>query len=149
MTLISIKSTPVLPTSRKKTGRKLVRAISAESIYRGMLLFLGHILYHRAHFVRDMLCMSRAALIINYIGELFGIQIALHHISEQEELRKDIHFFIYCQPAIVSAFGSDTPRNKVDIILQIQQMTVSLEDKGHNSFSHNSVHSHNSIHPLL
>ena len=54
----------------------------------------------------------------NYIGELVGIQIAIHHISEQEVLM-DIHFFIDCQPAIVSAFSSDIPRNKVGIILQI------------------------------
>ena len=39
-------------------GRKLVRAISAESIYRCMSLFLDHILYGRAHFVRA----SRAVL---------------------------------------------------------------------------------------
>ena len=37
----------------RKNGRKLVRAITAESIYRCMLLFLDHILYRRAHFVRD------------------------------------------------------------------------------------------------
>ena len=43
----------VLPTSGKEKGRKLVRAISAESIYYCMLLFLDHILYHRAHFVHD------------------------------------------------------------------------------------------------
>ena len=39
----------------RKSGRKLVRAITAESIYRCMLLFLDHILYRRAHFVRDAL----------------------------------------------------------------------------------------------
>ena len=69
MTSGVIKSAPVLPTSGetsgKKTGRKLVRAISAESIYRCMLLFLDHILYRRAHFVRDALRASRAALAIN------------------------------------------------------------------------------------
>ena len=27
--------------------------------------------------------------------------------------------------------GSDTPRTKVDIVLQIRQMTASFEDKGH------------------
>ena len=41
-----------MTTSGKKTGRKLVREISAESIYRCMLLFLDHILYRRAHVVR-------------------------------------------------------------------------------------------------
>ena len=59
VTLISIKSAPVLSTSgdnfREENGKKLVRAISAESIYRCMLLFLDHILYRRTHFVRDAL----------------------------------------------------------------------------------------------
>ena len=39
-------------------------AITAESIYRCMLLFLDHILYRRAHFVRDALYTSRAVLAI-------------------------------------------------------------------------------------
>ena len=60
-----IKSAPVLPASdenfREEKGRKLVRAISAENIYICMLLFLGHILYRRAHFVRGA---SRAMFII-------------------------------------------------------------------------------------
>ena len=43
-------------------GRKLVRAIPAESIYRCMLLFLDHILYRRAHFVRNELLASQAVL---------------------------------------------------------------------------------------
>ena len=59
MTLI-IKSTPVLSTSGKKMRRKLVTAISAESIYRCMLLFLDHILNYRAHFVRDVSVTSCA-----------------------------------------------------------------------------------------
>ena len=56
----------VLPTSgdnfREEKGRKSVRAISAECIYRCMLLFLDHILYRRAHFVRDMLANILRAL---------------------------------------------------------------------------------------
>ena len=59
----------VLPASsknfREEKGRKLVRAISAESIYHCMLLFLDHILYSRVHFVHDMLCTSQAVLAIN------------------------------------------------------------------------------------
>ena len=51
---------------KEKNGRKLVRAITAESIYRCMLLFLDHFLYHRAHFVRDALRASRAVLAITY-----------------------------------------------------------------------------------
>ena len=61
MTSAIIKSAPVLPasgeTSGKKTGRKLVRAISAESIYRCMLLFLDHIFYRRVYFVREALAI--------------------------------------------------------------------------------------------
>ena len=54
-----------MTTSGKKTGKKLVRAISAESIYRCMLLYFDHILYRTAHFVRDA---SRAQLAIRLIG---------------------------------------------------------------------------------
>ena len=66
--LISIKSAlqscqlPVT-TSGKKTGRKMVRAISAESIYRCMLLFLDHILYRTAHVVRDNKNTNQTSLI--------------------------------------------------------------------------------------
>ena len=92
----------------------------------------GAVIYYQG-LEQEPVCLSKPVCSNgnNYIGELVGIQSALHHISEQEELWKDIHFFIDCQPAIVSAFGSDTPRNKEDIILQIRQMTASLEDKGH------------------
>ena len=94
----------------------------------------GAVIYYQG-LDQEPVCLSKPVCSNgnNYIGELVGIliHVALHHISEQEELRKDIHFFIDCQPAIVSAFGSDTPRNKVDIILQIRQMTAFLEDKGH------------------
>ena len=46
-------------------GRLFVRAITAESIYHCMLLFLDHILYRRAHFVRDARSASRAVLAIS------------------------------------------------------------------------------------
>ena len=45
-----------------------VRAISAESIYRCILVFIDHILYPRAHFVRDALRASRAVLANMKIG---------------------------------------------------------------------------------
>ena len=68
MTLISETQNFSLPTSgdnfREEKGRKVVRAISAESIYRYLLLFPDHILYRRAHFVRDPLRASRAVLAI-------------------------------------------------------------------------------------
>ena len=78
----------------------------------------GAVIYYQ-RLDQEPVCLSRPVCSNgnNYIDELVGILTALHHISEQDELRKDIHFFIDCQPAIVSAFGSDTPRNKVDIIL--------------------------------
>ena len=61
-----------MPTSgdnfREEKERKLVRAISAESIYRCMLLFIDHILYSRAHFARDELRASRALLAYMKIG---------------------------------------------------------------------------------
>ena len=53
-----IKSAPV--SSFQLPGRKLVGAISAESIYCCMLLFLDHNLYRQAHFV----CASRAVVAI-------------------------------------------------------------------------------------
>ena len=59
---------PIIKSSNfreEKNGRKLVRAISAESIYRCMLLFLDHILYRIVHFVRDALRALRAVLAIN------------------------------------------------------------------------------------
>ena len=66
-----IKSCQLLmTTSGKKTGRKLVRAISAESIYRCMLLFLDHILYRRAHFVR-----KRVASVARYNLNAYMCQI--------------------------------------------------------------------------
>ena len=86
MTLISIKSAPVLSTSGKKTGKKLVRAISAESMYRCMLLFLDHILYRRAHFVRAR--YKYEALTYNLVAMLFGDKMWLygqkgrHHITK-------------------------------------------------------------------
>ena len=54
VTLISIKPATVLSTSgdnfREENGKKkLVRGVSAESIYRCMLLLLDHVRYHGAH----------------------------------------------------------------------------------------------------
>ena len=66
MTLINETHNQVLElpvtTSGRKNGRKLVRAITAESIYRCVLLFLDHILYRRAHFVRNAQTVSPAVL---------------------------------------------------------------------------------------
>ena len=43
-------------------GRKLLRAICAESIYCYILLFIDHILYRRAHFNHDVLRALQAVL---------------------------------------------------------------------------------------
>ena len=67
-----IKSAPVSSDNfREEKGRKLVRAISAESIYR-MLLFIDHILYPKDHFVHDVLCASRAVLAFTLIKLIQG-----------------------------------------------------------------------------
>ena len=58
LTLI-IKSAPVPSTSGDNFRKENLSAISAESIYRCMLLFLDHILYRRDHFVRDARSVSR------------------------------------------------------------------------------------------
>ena len=72
MTRICVTHNQVLQltvtTSGKKNRKKLVRAITAESIYRCMLLFLDHILCRRTHFVRDALQASRAVLANMEIG---------------------------------------------------------------------------------
>ena len=57
----------------RKRKKILVRAVSAESIYCCMLLFFDHILYHRAHFICDML-MSYAC----YQVSIFLISLWKH-----------------------------------------------------------------------
>ena len=84
MTLISIKSAPVLSTFgdnfREENGKKiLVRVIFAESIYRCMLLFLDHILCRRAHFIRGALCVLQAVLAI--IGPMQTL-VMLHGVHD-------------------------------------------------------------------
>ena len=68
----------------------------------------------------------------NYIGELIGILTALQHLVEEQHLKKVIHFFIDCKPAIISAFGTDIPRHNVDVILKIRQLSSLLQNNGHN-----------------
>ena len=55
----------------------------------------------------------------NYTGELVGIQIALEFLQDLNTVLRNrtIHFFKDCQAAIISAFDSSIPRNKVNIIL--------------------------------
>ena len=49
-----------------------------------MLLFLDHILYHRAHFVRDALCALRAMLAINNVLNLILTNPIAHVVAIQE-----------------------------------------------------------------
>ena len=72
----------------------------------------------------------------NYIGELVGIQIALQNLCDRQNLQKNIHFFVDCQPAIISVFGSDAPKNKVDLIFHIRHMIASLESRGYSLSVH-------------
>ena len=63
----------------------------------------------------------------NYTGELVGIQITLEFLTdliENTDLRnRNIHIFTDCQAAIISAFNTSVPRNKIYIILQIRYIS--------------------------
>ena len=72
----------------------------------------------------------------NYIGELIGIQTALQHLVEQQNLKHSIHIFVDCQPAIISAFGTEIPKHNVDVILNIRQISSTLQNNGHSLFVH-------------
>ena len=58
----------------------------------------------------------------NFTGELVGIQIALEFISDlngsSSVKDRTIHIFTDCQAAIISAFNSQVPNNKIEIILK-------------------------------
>ena len=65
----------------RKRKKILFRVILSESICRCMLLLLDHILYRRAHFVRDAPCASRAVLaIMSIFGESSKQSVALIYI---------------------------------------------------------------------
>ena len=69
----------------------------------------------------------------NYTGELVGIQIDLEcltDLAENNNLRnRTIHIFTDCQAAIISAFNNVIPKNKIDIILQINEFPGKISDK--------------------
>ena len=69
-----------------------------------------------------------------YIGELIGIQTALQHLVEQQNLKHSINIFVNCQPAIISAFGTEIPKHNVDVILNIRQISSTLQNNGHSLF---------------
>ena len=41
-----------------------------------------------------------------------------------------------CQPAIISAFGTKIPKHNVDVILNIRQISSTLQNNGHSLFVH-------------
>ena len=92
----------------------------------------GAVIYHDG-LDKEPICISKPVCSNgnNYIGELIGILTALQHLVDQENLKKNIHFFIDCQPAITSAFGTDIPRHNVDVILNIRQLSSQLQNNGH------------------
>ena len=57
----------------------------------------------------------------NFTGDLVGIQKALEFISDlngSREKDRTIHNFTDCQAAIISAFNSQVPNKKIDLILK-------------------------------
>ena len=93
MKLISVRDPNFQSANfREEKGRKSVRAVSAESIYQCMLLFLDHILYCRAHFVRDVLRASQAVLAMNH-----SIKMADNAESDNVSLSFEDHMqYIFC-----------------------------------------------------
>ena len=91
VTLISIKSAPVLSTFgdnfREENGKKIGQSdFCWKNIYHCLLLFLDHILYRRAHFVRDALRSSRAVLAI-IRGIAFTTNLHVRPAETQIKLR--------------------------------------------------------------
>ena len=51
----------------------------------------------------------------NFLGEIVGIELAFKYLCDEAKIRnRDIHLFVDCQSAIVSAFGISIPNYKVD-----------------------------------
>ena len=69
----------------------------------------------------------------NYLGEILGIELALKYLCDEAKVKnRNIHLFVDCQSAIVSAFGIGIPKYKVDIILNIRRLTSLLENDNNN-----------------
>ena len=45
-------------------------------------------------------------------------------------------FFVDCQPAIISAFGTDIPKHNVDVLLNFRQLSSLLQNNGHSLMVH-------------
>ena len=56
--------------------------------------------------------------------------------DEAKVKNRNIHLFVDCQSAIVSAFGIGIPKYKVDIILNIRRLTSLLENDNNNLIIH-------------
>ena len=67
--------------------------ISAESIYHCMLLYLDHILYRRAHFVRDAQSASRAVLAIMSMWTAVVRGSLGSHVGEPSSLPRMVRWF--------------------------------------------------------
>ena len=66
-----------------------------------------------------------------------GIQISLEFIANVSQVEhRDIHVFTDCQGDIVSAFQSQIPTNKIEIITAIKQHINWITEKG------NKIHVH-------
>ena len=65
-------------------------------------------------------------------------EFALQHLIEQQNLKHSFHIFVDCQPAIISAFGTEIPKHNVefDVILNIRQISSTLQNNGHSLFVH-------------
>ena len=62
------------------------------------------------------------------------IEIAFKYLCDEVKVRnnRDIHFFIDCKSAIVSAFGIGIRKYKVNTILNIRRLTSQLENDYNN-----------------
>ena len=65
-----------------------------------------------------------------------NLQTALQHLVEQQNLKSSIHIFVDCQPAIISAFGTEIPKHNVDVILNIKQISSTLQNNGYSLLAH-------------
>ena len=69
----------------------------------------------------------------NYLREILGIELAFKYLCDEGKVKnRNIHLFVDCQSAIVSAFGIGIPKYEVDIILNIRRLTTLLENDNNN-----------------
>ena len=74
-----------------------------------------------------------------------GIELAFKYLCDEAKVKnRNIHLFVDCQSAIVSAFGIGIPNYKVDIILNSRRLTSLLENDNNNLKIH-WIPGHNSV----